>query len=79
MTRLVSQFYDIEDHEIKKLADTKEPYWMKVRDFWWSVKEREAEKISSAQANWLSKIEAELTDYWRPKWMQEEGAEQEEF
>lgn len=71
--KTVADFYNITSHEIAKLSATKEPYWMKVSEFWYQVKDRWADAISTGQANWLSKIEADLEDNWRPKWMQEEG------
>lgn len=76
--KFVSDFFDIKDFEVKKLAEIND-YWKKFRDFWESIKEREARFITEKQAKWLSDVEAELADHWRNKWMEEEGAEQTEF
>jgi len=73
--RLVNEFFNIEDFEIKKLSETQETYWLKVRDFWWQVKDTDVNSITSGQASWLSKIEADLEDNWRPRWMETEGVE----
>jgi hypothetical protein len=71
--RLVSDFYNITDHEIIKLAATKNPYWQRVREFWESNSHRKVLFLSEKQAKWLSDIEAELEDKWRPQWMEEEN------
>lgn len=70
--QLVCDFYNITDHEIDKLAATKNPYWIKVKEFWESNSTRKVLFLSTKQAKWLSDIEAELEDRWRPKWMEEE-------
>lgn len=72
---LVADFYNITDHEIEKLSKTKSAYWMNVSSFWHRVSVKPVTHISSGEANWLSKIEADLEDNWRPKWMEEEGPE----
>jgi len=71
----VADAFNITDFEIQKLADTKNPYWETVRDFWWQKKEDDVSSLSPKQAAWLSKIEEDLDMNWRPKWMEEEGAD----
>lgn len=72
----VEGFYTITDHEIAKLAELKTAYYLKVRDFWWSIKERDVTSLSQGQASWLSTIEVDLEDNWRPKWNAEEGPDE---
>jgi hypothetical protein len=70
---LVEEFYNIEDHEVRKLAEGGNAYWVRVRDFWWSIKERSVDSITPAQAKWLATIEDSLENEWRPNWMENEG------
>jgi len=74
--QFVSDFYNIQDFEIEKLCESKNPYWLKVKDFWDQQKDRKVQFLSQKQASWLSDIEAELEDKWRPQWIEEgEGTE----
>jgi hypothetical protein len=74
-SRLVSEFYDITDFEIKKLHEQNTPYMDKVFAFWWQIKESPVDRLTPGQTKWLSTIEADLSDNWRQKWMEEEGME----
>lgn len=74
MSYMALDFYEISDFEIDKLAATKNPYWMKVRDFWWQVREMDIRFLSRKQNAWLSSIEEELYG-WREEWMAKEGVE----
>ncbi len=71
----VMDHFTITDYEIEKLAATKEPYWLSVRDFWWQIRENDVSLLSPRQTAWLSKIEEDLVVNWRPFWMEHEGAE----
>lgn len=70
--KTVTEYYNISDREIKRLAETRNPYWLKVRDFWWQIKDRDVQSLSQAQASWLGNIEEEIDINYRPAWMREE-------
>lgn len=75
--KTVAEFYNITDHEIRKLAELREPYYYNVRDFWWQVRDLPLSQVSPARKFWLQGIENELDRTWRPFWYETEGEDHE--
>lgn len=61
-TKTVREYYPINELLLEELANSKNPYWEKVVDFYEQVHERDVDTLSDGQLNWLSKIVDQLEE-----------------
>jgi len=77
--KTVADYYNIRDIEIQKLAESKSEYYLKVRDFWHQVKDLPMQGLSPGRCSWLDKIETDIAENWRDKWIAEDADQEECF
>lgn len=79
----VADAYNIRDIEIRKLCEGSDgfssKYYIAVRDFWFQNKDTPIDKLSEKQAAWLAKIEDDISENWRDKWMEEDATSVDEI
>lgn len=69
----VADMYTIMDHEVARLVqEIGSDYYRSVQNFWLQRRDQPADRLSPRMVSWLTKIEDDLDENWRPKWNEEE-------
>lgn len=61
-SKTVREYFEINELLLEELAESKNPYWEKVSDFYEQVHDRNADTLSEGQLRWLSMIVDQLEE-----------------